>query len=234
MLVDCAKATNESIKWPAVKFIIKRSESVNGRRKQLISSTQDIKIANASAGKLAGVRCDGHQVLVIKELKKGVDHRGRAKDIVNKNCVVIVKLKGNKPLIFQASIIKQVNKKGVVNFLSGFKAEQSVLIKKEVKEFDGLEAENCFIKKGNKKGIANKIQFNWWKFEVPGSNMFNTWVIIYKNLFSFKSVFGGNDGLIVFLFVHVNAPIIRIIVIAHVILGLKVFNRVSFIKKQKE
>ena len=143
-----------------------------------MSSTQDIKIAKARAGRLAGVRCEGHHVLVINELKKGVDHKGSAKDIVNKNCVVIVKLNGSRPLIFQANIIKQVKRNGVVSLLKGFNAEHSVLIKKETKEFEGLVAENCFIKKGNRNGIVKRIQFNWWKLEVPGSKIFKTCVII--------------------------------------------------------
>ena len=86
-------------------------------------------MASASAGRFAGVKWEGHQDLVIKELKKGVAHKGSARDIVNKNCVVIVKLKGNKPLIFQESIIKHVYTKGVVSLLRGESAEHSVLIR---------------------------------------------------------------------------------------------------------
>jgi len=81
-------------------------------------------------------------------------------EIVNKNCVVIVKLKGNKPLMFQARITKKVNKKGVTNFLNGFNAKQIILIRKLLKRFDGFEDVNCLIKKGNKKGVIKKIQFS--------------------------------------------------------------------------
>jgi len=129
ILLDWARATKDRIRWPAVKFIINRKDKVRGRRKHLISSTQDIKIASASAGRLAGVRWDGHQDLVIRELKKGVAHKGNARDIVKINCVVIVKLKGSNPLIFHASIIKHVYTKGVVNLLRGESAEQRVFIK---------------------------------------------------------------------------------------------------------
>ena len=160
ILFDCAKATKDNIKCPAVKLIIKRNDSVKGRKKHLMSSTHDIKIAKARAGKFAGVKCDGHQDLVTRELKKGVDHKGNARDIVNKNCVVIVKLKGSSPLIFHARIIKQVNKKGVVSLLKGLSAEHKVLIKKLLKEFEGFEQENCFIKKGNKKGTTKRSQFS--------------------------------------------------------------------------
>ena len=134
--------------------------------------------AKAKAGRLAGVKWEGHQDLVIKELKKGVDHKGSAKDIVNKNCVVIVKLKGNKPLIFHVKIEKQVKRNGVVNFLRGFRAEHNLFIISLVNEFVGLDAEKCLIKKGNKKGIVRSNQLNWLKFEVPGSNIFKTCVII--------------------------------------------------------
>jgi hypothetical protein len=161
ILFDWAKATNDNIKCPAVKLIIKRSERVKGRKKQLTNSTQDIKIAKTSAGRLAGVKCEGHQDLVIKELKKGADHKGNASEIVNKNCVVIVKLKGNKPLIFQASIIKKVNKKGVTSFLNGFSAKQIALIKKLLKRLEEFEHVNCLIKKGNRKGVIKNNQFNW-------------------------------------------------------------------------
>lgn len=87
-----------------------------------------MNIARASAGRLAGVKCEGHQDLVKSELKNGVDHNGNASETVIINCVVIVKLKGNKPVRFQLKIAKQVNKKGVVSLLKGFKAEQRVFI----------------------------------------------------------------------------------------------------------
>ena len=161
MLFDCARATNDKIKCPAVRFIIKRNERVKGRKKHLISSTHDMNIAKASAGKFAGVKWEGHQDLVTKELKKGVDQRGRANDTVNRNWVEIVKLKGNKPLIFHARIIKHVNKNGVVSLLKGLSAEHKVFIRKLLKEFERLEQENCLIKKGNKNGTVKSTQFSW-------------------------------------------------------------------------
>jgi len=99
-----------------------------GRKKQLISSIKDINIAKAKAGRLDGVKWEGHQYLVIRELIKGVDQRGRANEIVTINCVVIVKLKGIKPIIFQLKILKHVNIKGLVNLLKGKKAIVSWLI----------------------------------------------------------------------------------------------------------
>ena len=54
----------------------------------------------------------------------------------------------------------------------------------------------------------------------------------YKNLFNLSVGLLGSEGLIVILLVHVKAPIISIILIINVILGSKVFNSVSFIKKQ--
>lgn len=94
------------------------------------------------------------------------------------NCVVIVKLKGNKPLIFQDKIAKQVKRKGVVSFLKGESAEHRVFITKLFIILVGLENLNCLIKKGNRNGIVSNIQLNWWKFDVPGSKILSTWVII--------------------------------------------------------
>ena len=68
-----------------------------------------------------------------------MDHNGRANEIVNKNWVVIVKLKGSNPLIFQVKIEKQVNRNGVVNFLSGFNAEHNPLIISLMAELEGFE-----------------------------------------------------------------------------------------------
>ena len=135
-------------------------------------------MANANAGRLAGVRWDGHQVLVKRELKKGVDQRGKAKDTVNRNCVVIVKLKGSRPLIFQDSMAKQVNRKGVVSLLKGVSAEFNLLIVNVIILVIGLEKENCFKTKGNSKGVIRYNQFSWKKFDVPGSNIFSTCVTI--------------------------------------------------------
>lgn len=187
-LLVWAKATRESIKWPAVRFIISRSERVNGRKKHLISSTQDIKIAKANAGRLAGVKWEGHHDFVIRELKNGVDQRGKAKEIVNINCVGIVKLKGSNPLMFQAKIAKHVNKKGVVNFLRGLRAEHNLFIVKLITVVLGFLVENCFIKKGTIKGKVNKIQLIWWKFDVPGSKIFSICVIIISIYLFLKKV----------------------------------------------
>ena len=133
--MDCAKATKDRIKCPAVKLIISRRESVRGRKKHLINSTQDINMAKARAGRFAGVKWEGHQYLVIKELKKGVDQSGKAKDMVSINWVVTVKLKGSKPLRFQDRIAKQVKTKGVVSFLKGVNAEHKVFIVNCIKLF---------------------------------------------------------------------------------------------------
>lgn len=130
---------------------------------------------------MAGVKCEGHQVLVNRELKKGVDQRGKAKETVSKNWVVIVKLKGNNPLIFQDKIAKQVKRKGVVNLLKGVSAALSLLIVKFITLIIGLEKENCFSTKGNSKGVTKYNQFSCKKLDVPGSNIFNTCVtILYK------------------------------------------------------
>ena len=85
------------------------------------------------------------------------------------------------------------------------------------------------------KGIANNIQFNWLKFEVPGSNIFSTCVIIYLvlsyiKLFFFKEGFTGIKGFVVLLLVHVIDPIINSLQIISVRKGLKVFSKVSLIK----
>lgn len=53
----------------------------------------------------------------------------------------------------------------------------------------------------------------------------------YKNLFWLWNILGGNEGFIVFLFVHVRDPIIIIKHITNVRLGLKVLSKVSLIKK---
>lgn len=183
-LFVCASATRDSIKWPAVRLIIKRKDSVKGRRKHLINSTQDINTASARAGRLAGVRWEGHHDLVIKELKKGADHKGKANEIVKINCVGMVKLKGNKPLMFQLKIAKQVNRKGVVSLLKGLKAEHSLLILKTIIEVVGLDVVKCFVKKGKMKGIISNNQLSWLKFDVPGSKIFSIWVIIILVLMS--------------------------------------------------
>ena len=109
--------------------------------------------------------------MVIRELKNGVDQRGKAKEIVNINCVVTVKLKGNKPLIFQVRTVKQVNKKGVVSFLRGLRAAHKPFMVKVNIEIVGLEVVNCFTRKGNVKGRTKRIQLSWWKLDVPGSNI---------------------------------------------------------------
>jgi hypothetical protein len=139
MSFDWANATRDSIRWPAVRFIIKRNDRVKGRKKHLISSTQDMNIAKASAGKFAGVKWEGHQDLVIRELKNGADHNGKANDIVNRNWVVIVKLKGNRPLIFHDNIAKHVNIKGVVSLLKGASAEHNLLITQLLSKLGKLE-----------------------------------------------------------------------------------------------
>lgn len=117
-------------------------------------------------------------------MKKGVDHKGKAKDIVKINWVVIVKLKGSNPVRFHARIANNVKRKGVVSLLKGFKAEQSTFIIHLIKLFDLLLNEKYLIKKGNKNGKINSIQFNCQKLDVPGSNIFNICAIIrYINLF---------------------------------------------------
>ena len=112
-----------------------RKDNVKGRKKHLISSTQDMNIARARAGRFAGVRWEGHQYLVNNELKKGVDQSGKASDIVSINWVVTVKLKGSNPLKFQDRIAKQVKTKGVVSFLKGVSAEHKVFIVNCIKLF---------------------------------------------------------------------------------------------------
>ena len=81
-----------------------------------------MKIANNKAGKLAGVKWEGHHDFVINEFMKGVDHKGNAKDKVIINWVVIVKLNGNNPIIFQDKILKEVKTKGFTNLLNGINA----------------------------------------------------------------------------------------------------------------
>lgn len=91
---------------------------------------------------------------------------------------MIVKLKGSSPLIFHVKIEKQVKRKGVVNLLRGFRAAHKKFMVNIINELEGLADEKCFIKKGNEKGIINSIQLSWLKLDVPGSNIFNTCVII--------------------------------------------------------
>lgn len=90
-----------------------------------MSSTQAINIANASAGKLAGVRWDGHHHFKQMEFQKGAAHKGKASDAVIINWVVIVKLNGRSPLMFQDKIVKHTNINGVVKFLKGLRAAVS-------------------------------------------------------------------------------------------------------------
>lgn len=72
----------------------------------------------------------------------------------------------------------------MVSLLKGFKAEQSTFIIHLIKLFDLLLNEKYLIKKGNKNGKINSIQFNCQKLDVPGSNIFNICAIIrYINLF---------------------------------------------------
>lgn len=53
----------------------------------------------------------------------------------------------------------------------------------------------------------------------------------YKNLFFLSKGFGIKNGLVVILLVQVNEPIIKNVHTKIVIVGLNVFNSVSFIKK---
>jgi len=122
---------------------------------------KDINIANNNTGKFAGVKWEGHQVLVINEFTKGVDHKGKANDKVIINWAVIVKLKGNSPIMFQDNILNEVNTKGFMNLLKGIKADPNcwtaVMINKDIL----LRLANFFTEKGIKKGIIIKIQLSF-------------------------------------------------------------------------